>query len=112
LINKIKNKDVIELNVDGKPIINPITLSDAAEATVKAIKTTPKFNIFNIGGSEQASILQIVNIIEKQTGKKVKIKYNNNKIEDMVVDITKMKEILRFKPKINLEEGIREMIER
>ena len=110
LINKIKNNEIVELNVDGKPIINPVTVQDAAKVTIATMKPLSEYNVFNIGGSETVSILQLMKIIEEQLGMKARITYNNHKIENMVGDITKAKELLSFKPEITLERGIEDIL--
>lgn len=112
LVNKIRHGDTIELNTAGAPVINPIAVHDAAMATIKSAKPLSNYNVFNIGGMEKVSILQLVRIIERQMGKEAILKYNNLKIGNMVGDITKAEKAIKFKPRIPLQRGIKEIIEK
>lgn len=109
LVNKIRDSDVVEINTGGRPVINPIAVRDAAQATIKSIKPLSDYNIFNIGGSEKVSILEIVNLIEKELNTKAKITYNNNKAGNLLGDITKAAKLLKFEPKISLKQGIKDL---
>lgn len=109
LVKKIQTGDTIEINIDGKPIINPVAMQDAINATVKSIGLEG-FNIINIGGREQASVLDIINMIEGELGQKAKISCNNKNVGNLVGDISKASEILEFKPKISLKHGIIDLI--
>lgn len=110
LVNKVRNNEPVELNIKGRPVINPMAVKDAARATVKAIRPISQCNTFNIGGKEAVSILQIVRIIEDQLGKRAIIKYNDKQVGNMVGDITRAEKILNFKPRITLKRGIKEII--
>lgn len=109
LIHKIKNGETVELNEGGKPVINPIAMQDAIDATIKAI-SCQSFDIFNIGGNEKVSILDIVRIIEKGLGIPAKMTYNGKSVSNMIGDISKAKTKLKFSPKTGIKEGIREII--
>jgi UDP-glucose 4-epimerase len=109
LVKKIQINQVIDLNINGKPVINPVAMPDAMDATIKSMELKG-FNIINIGGKEEVSILDIVNLIEKEANQKAKIRYNRKKVEDLVGDISKAKELLNFEPKIDLKQGIRNLI--
>lgn len=107
LVNQIRNSEMIELNASGKPIINPIYIDDAIEATIKLMKPQKNFNIFNIGGAENTGILDIIRIIEKELGIKANIRFNKKKIGNMIGDVTKAKKLLKFKPKTGIKQGIK-----
>ncbi len=109
LIDRVKTNQTIELNVDGKPVINPVAMSDAVAATMSSMKLESNFEIINVGGVENVSILEIVKLIEKYTGKSASIKYTKKEVSNMIGDITKAKEILAFQPKVKIEKGIEEL---
>lgn len=109
LIKKIQISETVELNACGKPIINPIAMSDAMEATIRSM-SLQGFNILNVGGKDNVSILNIVKLIEKELGKKAKIIYNDKKVSNLVGDITKTKKILGFEPRTDIKTGIRELV--
>ena len=110
LIAKVKNGEAIELNVYGKPIINPVFIEDVVDATIKAIKTKSNFNIFNISGDEEVTILQLVKIVESVLHTTANIVFNNNVSKNMIGDNSKAKKILGWKPKTRLEDGIKKLV--
>ena len=68
--------------------------------------------IFNIGTGVQSTIKQVVNAATKITGKMIKFNWGKMKSRSWdtnvwVADISKARTLLRWKPKITLEEGIR-----
>lgn len=109
LVKKVQICETIELNIGGKPVINPIAMPDAIDATIRSIDLEG-FNILNIGGREQVSILGIINMIENELGQKAKISYNNKNFENLVGDISKASRMLKFDPKIDLKRGIKDLI--
>ena len=108
LVKKITTGETVELNIEGRPVINPVAMQDAIDVTIKSM-CLQGFNILNIGGKENTSILELVRLIEKETKHKAKIIYNGKKIGDLVGDIAKAKKILGYEPKISLKNGIKEL---
>jgi len=109
LIKNVQTGETIELNIGGKPVINPVAMPDAIEATIISMNLQG-FNIINVGGRENASILDIVRIIEKESKMKAKTAYNAKNVGDLVGDITKAEKLLKFKTKTSLRDGIKELI--
>ncbi|HDD45256.1 MAG TPA: hypothetical protein ENG63_10435, partial [Candidatus Desulfofervidus auxilii] len=75
-----------------------------------------KGEVFNIGGGREntISLIELLNLLEKKTGKRSKIKFADWRPSDQKVyisDIRKAKEKLNWKPKISLEKGIEKFIE-
>lgn len=109
LVKKIQARETIELNIGGKPVINPVAMPDAIKATIRSMDLKG-FNILNIGGREQVSILDIINMIENELDKEAKTRYNNKNVGNLVGDISKASEMIKFEPKIGLKQGIRDLI--
>lgn len=73
-----------------------------------------KYEIFNLGESQTASVNELIEQIEKATGIKAKRDYQENvpgDVEITYADITKAKEVLGYDPKTKLEEGIPKFVE-
>lgn len=93
--------------VDGTCVRDFIHVSDIADAHVKAIsalKDKPNFQDFNIGSGKGYSILQIISIVEKVTGKKLKYKFGPTRIGDpefLVAGNKKASEVLGWIPKVD-----------
>ena len=70
--------------------------------------------VFNCGCGNPVSINQLAEIIIKTSGKTVKPLYTKERMGDIkhsYADIKKAKDLLKFEPKINLEDGLREIID-
>lgn len=93
-----------------------IFVDDVVEAYLKAAQS-PKLagHIFNIGTGKQSSLKDIVSIVVKITGAKVKQNWGTmpGRTFDTniwLADISKTKKMLKWQPKYNLEEGLRKTI--
>lgn len=84
-------------------------VDDIAEGTILAAKELG-FEIINLGGGNNPySLLQMIELMEKECGKKAKLKLSSKVKADMDVtwaDISKAKKLLGWEPKISFEEGI------
>lgn len=115
--NILNNKEITIFG-DGSMIRDYTYVTDIVNATIKSISYTNKrkkvYEIFNTASSNPKTIIEMVNIIEKITNKKAKIKYDKQSIGDVKKtygDISKAKKLLKWKPKTTFEEGITNFIE-
>ena len=92
---------------DGEQTRDFINVSDVARAFLKAAKYSKSFNIFNIGYSRPIKINKIANFIG---GKKVYIPKRPGEPDKTHANIDKAKKILKWKPKISIETGIKEIM--
>jgi UDP-glucuronate 4-epimerase len=89
-------------------------ISDIIEGIISALNTDFNYEIFNLGNSNPTNLSRLISLIEKNLGKTVKIKYLPEQPGDpssTFADISKSKRILNYKPKIKMEEGIKNFIE-
>jgi nucleoside-diphosphate-sugar epimerase len=89
-------------------------VDDIAEGTILAAKKVG-FEIINLGGGNSPhSLLQMIELMEKYSGKKAKIKTSEKIKADMDVtwaDISKAKTLLGWEPKVSFEEGIKKLVD-
>jgi UDP-glucose 4-epimerase len=88
-------------------------VDDAVEANILAANNDSVGEVFNVGGGSRISVSDLMNTIEKITGKVAKIKHIENQkgdVRDTLADITKTTKILEWTPKINIEEGLQRQI--
>jgi len=122
------SRNVIEAFVDnalkGKPLVlqaggeqkKQFThVKDVSQANVLALKTNLKHGTFNIAGERPVAVKELASIVksfiksanivieEKRTGDIV--------AEDLHISIEKAKKELGYKPKISIEEGVKEYVE-
>jgi UDP-glucose 4-epimerase len=91
-----------------------IFVEDVAFACLKAMEYKGEKEIFNIGTGIETSINELYKIISKLLRTKIKPKYAPEKPGDLkrsCLDISLAKRELKWKPKYNLEEGVKKTIE-
>jgi|TARA_B100001971_G_C18221012_1_gene557204 CDP-paratose 2-epimerase len=103
---------------DGKQVRDVLFVSDLIAAFDSFIKNRDKLSgqVFNIGGGSEntLSLLELLNIIEKETGKRSNIHYDDWRPSDQKVyisDISKAKDLLSWSPRISAKKGIKKSIQ-
>lgn len=106
-----------EFELWGTPhtIRDYIYIDDFAKAIHLCIEKDISNEILNIGSGIGSSLQDIFNEVEKDTQLKTKVKTIPSDVpivESIVLDITKLKQLTGFEPKVSLSEGIRKEIQR
>ncbi|MFQ5953134.1 MAG: GDP-mannose 4,6-dehydratase, partial [Candidatus Omnitrophota bacterium] len=98
---------------DGKQVRDVLHVQDLIELFHAACENIEKVKgmAFNVGGgpSNQMSLLELVDLLGKKTGKKIGLSFDDWRPGDQkiyVSDIKKVKEHLGWEPKIGRQEGI------
>lgn len=108
LIDNILKNRAILLHNENKPVINPIYISDLIDATILVcVKTTSDFEIFNIAGKESVHMLQLASMISDLLGIDAIYEKTGNSYKNMVGDTQKIKQRLKFEPKVSLKQGLK-----
>ncbi len=103
----------IELFGDGSQRRDFTHVDDIAEGTIRATKSLG-YEIINLGNNKPHSLLEMIELIEKYTGKRAKIErkeFHKADMKDTWADISKAKSLLGWEPRISLEEGIKGLVE-
>lgn len=109
LITNIMQGKKITLNKSGKPIINPVYITDLVNSTcLFCSKKFNGFNIFNIAGQDQASIKDISSMIGSLIGKNPNFTHSNQPFGNMIASINKLNK--HYRPKIGLRQGLKSTI--
>ena len=108
---RILNGNNIDIYEDGKESRDFIYIDDAVDATILALeKREANHQIFNVGSGVATSVFEVANILKKlynsNIGIKISGKYRLGDIRHNYADLTKIKSVLDFKPKIDLITGI------
>ena len=72
------------------------------------------FEVINLGNSNPIELKKLIELIEKNLGKKAKIKnmpMQPGDVEITYADIKKAKRLLGWQPKVRIEEGIKKTVE-
>jgi nucleoside-diphosphate-sugar epimerase len=73
-----------------------------------------KHEVFNVANGRDTTVLQIVDSLNKILGKNIKPRFLPVRAGDVfrtLADISKIKKILKFKPKVDFEEGLKRTVE-
>lgn len=103
----------LEVFGDGSQSRDFTYIEDIAEGTILALKPLG-YQIINLGNNKPHSLLEMIGLVERFTGKKAKIENREFHKADMKAtwaDITKAKELLGWQPKTSLEEGIEKTVD-
>ena len=71
------------------------------------------YEIFNVGLGKSVSIRELAEKIVQTSGRKLELKFDTSQpgmATDMMLDISKAQEILDWRPKVSLEEGLKQTI--
>ena len=122
-ISQILNDEEVTIHGDGKQTRTFTYVSDTIDGIVAAIESDKaNGHIFNIGSTHEISIIELAKLIKKlcNTSNELKLKFvpyssfSGKKYEDVrrrIPDISKAKQILKFTPKVSLEEGLKKTIQ-
>ena len=114
IISSIMNRP-ITIYGDGKQVRDTLYVDDLVAAFDLFIRSNLKNEVFNIGGGEDntISLLEFVEMIEKKTQKKMKVKFDKWRPSDQKVyvsDISKIGLALNWASTIKIDEGIDKLI--
>ncbi len=99
---------------DGSQSRDFTYVDDIADGTILAAKNVG-YEIVNLGGGNNPFTLnQMIQMMEKISGKKAKVKFGKTVKGDMDVtwaDISKAKSLLGWSPKVSFEDGLKRTLE-
>lgn len=101
---------------DGLPSRDFVEVSDVVEATVRSIfSENANRNIINVGTGKPTTVIDVAEALMNAFGKRTELEISGDfRIGDIrynVADLTKMKLLLGFEPKIGFEEGIKKYVD-
>ena len=112
-VRAILNGDEIAVFGDGTQTRDFTYVDDAVEANILAANNDVVGEVFNVGGGSRIRVNELIGMMENIIGKKAKVKYiekQKGDVRDTLADVSKAKEKLRWKPKANIEEGLKKYI--
>jgi UDP-glucose 4-epimerase len=103
---------------DGTQERDFTNVKDVVQGLEKAMMSEKKygFTIFNIGTNKCINLVDLVTLINKVMGKDIKPEFIVNPVKEgyvksQLADINKISNELGYEPMVDLEEGIREIVE-
>jgi UDP-glucuronate 4-epimerase len=89
-------------------------IDDIVTGIVNALEKEFSFEIFNLGHSRTVELKKLISLIERELGKKAKIRKLPTQRGDMLITyakISKAKKMLNYDPQVSLEVGIKAFVE-
>jgi len=112
-INALLNNNSPLVNGDGEQTRDFTFVENAVQANIKAMfteKTESLNTVFNIAVGERISLNKLIDILKKQLGSSVTVKYREVRkgdVRDSLADISKAYNGLGYEPMIKTEEGLK-----
>jgi GDP-D-mannose 3',5'-epimerase len=107
-IAEAPNPGTIEIWGDGRQTRSYCYVDDAVKATILLMESNYDKPI-NVGSDRLVSINELADLITEISGKKIQKEYNLNApqgVRGRNADLTLVKEVLNWEPKVSLEEGL------
>ena len=114
-IDNILSHKPLKLYEDGNQSRDFINVQDIVQSNILAMKSNKaNFEIFNVGTGKGTTIKKIAETLLEITGSDSKIsvtnEYRDGDIRHCTADIIKIRKMLGFEPKINLNTGLMEVV--
>lgn len=103
----------VRVNGDGEQSRGFTYIDDIAHGTIQALKPVG-YEVINLGGHEVITINELIKLIEEITGKRAIVEYGPPNLADMFTNwanVNKAGELLGWKPRVGLREGVRRIVE-
>ena len=100
---------------NGSKIRDFIHVSDVARANLMAMNSNSSNLIVNVGTGNATSILELANMMINASGLKMDpifVEALEGDIEKSVADISQVKKYLNWEPKIELQDGLKEILKK
>jgi len=85
---------------------------DAVDATVAAMERGARGAVFNVGGGEEATVLEAIALLEQVSGRTLDVSHIGDAKGDVSrtsADVTRIREALGWRPETTLEDGLARM---
>jgi dTDP-L-rhamnose 4-epimerase len=115
---RIKNDNPPLIFEDGLQSRDFVSVHDIVEANILAMEhANADYNVFNVGTGESTNILEIAQILvrwynkDKEVEPEITNKYRAGDIRHCFADISRIRDKMGYKPKVDFEEGMKELVE-
>lgn len=114
-LSRIKNNKPPVINEDGLMARDFVHIYDVASACTSALeKSSGDYHSFNVGTGKPVTILEVAKVLAKLLKSEIKpevsAKVRKLDVRHCYADLTKIKKLLNWTPKINIEKGFMQLI--
>lgn len=108
-LGKILRDEPVEIWGDGSVVRDYIYIDDVVEALILALRSNKGEYVFNIGAGCGKSLNEVLDVIERVTGRSAARCYLPARSFDVpvsVLDISRARRVLNWSPKVSFDEGL------
>jgi dTDP-L-rhamnose 4-epimerase len=114
--SRIKNQRPPLIFEDGLQTRDFVSVHDVVEANILAMNNSnADYDVFNVGTGRPRNILEIaqmlISLCHKELKPEITDRYRTGDIRHCIADISKIGKKLGYKPKVDFEEGMRELVD-
>lgn len=94
---------------DGQQTRDFTFIADAVQANMLAATVAPAGGIYNIGGGSRVTLLEVLRMLERITGRTADLRFEEAQKGDArhtAADTTRARSEMGYEPKVGLEEGL------
>jgi nucleoside-diphosphate-sugar epimerase len=109
-VDLLASGGTFELYGSGEQSRSFTYVADAVEATIAAMERASAGATYNVGGGDEASMLEAIALLERIAGRSLDIRRTNAAAGDVArtkADIARIREALGWEPRTSLEDGLR-----
>ena len=113
-IESMKKNEKIFIHGNGEQVRDFTYVDDVVNATISAIESGCKNEIFNVSGGSQTSLINLINMLQKLLESNSELIFTERPIGDQdrtSADISKAQNLLNYYPKFDLDQGLRKQIQ-
>lgn len=100
---------------DGTQTMDLVYIDDVTDANIAAMESEVSDEVFNVASGEETSLLQLLNAVLKVTGSTLQPEFQParsvNPVPRRLASTKKAENLLGFKAKVGLEEGLQRLID-
>jgi UDP-glucose 4-epimerase len=108
-LGKVLCDEPVEIWGDGSVVRDYIYIADVVDALMRCLGRTGDEHVLNIGAGRGHSLNEVLNAIEKATGRVANRQYLPGRAFDLpvsVLNIERAKKILDWSPKVDFDQGL------
>ncbi len=113
-IRLISSGEEVPMYGDGSSCRDYTYVDDIIDGIVASVSLDCRFEIINLGNSRTIKLKDLISLMEKQLGKRAKIKPLPNQPGDVPItyaDISKARRLLNYHPNFPIEKGLAKMVD-
>lgn len=109
---KITNNEAIDVYNKGNMFRDFTYVDDIVDGIIRVLDGPAKYEIVNIGGTNPEKLTKLIDVLEKNIGKKAKRNFMPMQPGDVLRTVADGKKLrkLGWKPKVKIEEGLKKFI--